>query len=151
MATAKKYSNRLKAIAFGAIAFVLYIIPLTVLVILNSDRIFKNTGTSLTFFSIIIIVFVLFFAKKLVKKICGIVTIAGFASLIMLILSVALKSFLDDLFIISIASLIGSVLAWYPTRVAQAFSEYDKDENGRLRADLTLKDINSIIFGISIE
>lgn len=147
----KNVSNKAKAVAFGAIAFVLYLIPLAILAIYNRDKLFKDSSTSLTFFSILIIVFIIFFAKKLVKRICGVVTIAGFASLVMVILSVALKSFMDDLFMISVCSLIGAVLAWYPTRIAGVFSEYAKDQNGKLRADLTVKDVNNIIFGLFVD
>lgn len=150
MAT-KKYSNRAKAILFTGIALLLYLIPLTILAILNRERLFKEAGTSLTFFSILIIIFFVIFAKKLVKQICGIITVAGFASIVMLLLSVAIRSFVDDLFMISVVSLIGAVLAWYPTRVAQTFNEFAKDENGKLRADLTLKEVNNILFGIAIE
>lgn len=146
-----KYSNRAKAILFTGIALLLYLIPLVILAIINRERLFKEAGTSLTLFSILIIIFFVIFAKKLVKQICGVITVAGFASIVMLLLSVAIRSFVDDLFMISIVSLIGAVLAWYPTRVAQTFNEFAKDENGKLRADLTLKEVNNILFGITVE
>lgn len=151
MATKKKATNRAKALLFGAIALLLYLIPLTVLAIYNRERLFADKGAGLTFFSILIIIFFIFFAKKLVKQICGVITIAGFVSLVMVVLSVALKSFMDDLYVISLASLIGAVLSWYPTRVASTFSTYAKNEDGSLRSDLTVKDVNNIIFGIFID
>ena len=146
-----KRTNRAKAVGFAVIALICYLIPLVIMAIYNRDKLFKDTGTSLTFFSIIAIVFTIFFAKKLVKQICGVITVAGFASLVMVILSIALKSFMDDLFIISLASLVGAVLAWYPTQVATTFNTYAKDENGRPKADMTVKDVNNILFGLFID
>ena len=145
------YSNRAKAICFGAIALILYLIPLTVLAIYNWDRLFVDKGTGLTLFAVLIIIFFLFFAKKLVKQICGVITLAGFASLIMLIVSLVIKTFVDDLFIISVASLIGAVLAWYPTQVATVFNDFSKDDKGNLRSDLDVKTVNNIIFGFFID
>lgn len=148
---ARTYTNRAKALLFGFVAVLLYLIPLVVLAILNWERLTENKGTGLTLFSVLIIVFFLFFAKKLVKQICGVITIAGFASLVMIILSLILKSFMDDLFIISIASLIGAVLAWYPTQVATVFNDFAKDDKGNLRSDLNLKTVNNVIFGFFID
>lgn len=147
----RKYSNKAKAILFTSIALLLYLIPIVVIAIINKDRLFKETGTSLTFFSVLCLVFFLIFAKKLVKQICGVITIAGFASIVMLVLSLAIKSLVDNLMLISIASIIGATLAWYPTKVAQIFSECSKDQNGMLRADLTFRDVNNVLFGISAE
>lgn len=151
MATKKKATNRAKALAFALIALLCYLIPLVIMAIYNRDKLFKDTGTSLTFFSILIIVFFVFFAKKLVKQICGVITVAGFVSLVMVILSVALKSFMDDLLTISLASLVGAILSWYPTRIAGTFNDFAKDDNGKLRSDLTVKDVNNIIFGLFID
>lgn len=151
MANNKIYTNRAKALLAGAIALALYLIPLVVLAIIYRDRLFKNTGSSLTLFSVLIIVFVIVFAKKLVKQICGVITVAGFASIILLLVSLAIRSFVDDLFTIALGSIIGSILAWYPTKVAQVFSEQSKTEDGKLRADLTLKGVNDVLFGLTIE
>ncbi len=147
----RTYTNRAKALLFGAIALLLYLIPLGVLAFNNRERLFANKGTGLTLFSLLIIIFILFFAKKLVKQICGVITLAGFASLIMLIISLIIKSFMDDLFIISVASLVGAILAWYPTRVATVFIDFSKDDKGNLRSDLTLKTVNNIIFGFFVD
>lgn len=147
----KTYTNRAKALLFGAIALLLYLIPLGALALYNRERLFADKGTGLTLFSLIIIIFILFFAKKLVKQICGVITVAGFASLIMLIVSLVIKTFVDDLFIISVASLIGAVLAWYPTKVATVFIDFSQDDKGNLRSDLTLKTVNNIIFGFFID
>lgn len=117
---------------------------------LYSDKLFKDVGTSLTFFSILFIVFFLIFAKKIVKQICGVTTVVGFASLIMLILSIAIRNIVEQINIVATASLVGSALAWYPMRVASEFFKLSKDDKGFLRADLTLKDVNRIIFGIAI-
>lgn len=151
MATKKTYTNRAKALGFAVISLLLYLTPLIILAIYNREKLFKDASTGLTFFSVLIIIFALVFAKKLVKQVCGVITIAGFVSLVMLILSVAIKSFVDDLFIISVASLIGSVLAWYPTRIATVFNDFSKDDSGKLRADLTVKDVNNIIFGLFVD
>lgn len=151
MSNNKIYTNKAKAVLAGAIALLLYIIPLAVLAIIYRDRLFKDAGSSLTLFSMLIIIFGIVFAKKLVKQICGVITVAGFASLVMLILSLVIRTFVDDLFTIALGSIIGSILAWYPTKVAHTFSEYSKTEDGKLRADLTLKDVNNIIFGLTIE
>lgn len=145
----KVYTNRAKAILFAIIAGVAYAIPLAICAIINSEKLFKDTGTSLTFFSVLLIIFFVIFAKKLVKKICGAVTVIGFASIVMLILSVAVRNLIDQLYIISIASVIGAVLAWLPTQIATVFAKYSKDDKGALKADLTLKDVLQQLFGLT--
>lgn len=150
MATTKTYTNRAKAFLFGLIAGLFYIIPLVITAIINGEKLFKDTGTSLTFFSVLLIIFFVIFAKKLVKKICGAVTIVGFTSIIMLVLSIAIKNIVDQLFIISVASVIGSVLAWLPTRIANEFFKNAKADNGDLRADLSVKQVLHNIFGFAV-
>lgn len=149
MARNKVYTNRAKSIFFALLACVAYSIPLIICAIINSEKLFKDTGTSLTFFSVLLIIFFIIFAKKLVKKICGAVTVVGFASIVMLILSVAVRNLVDQLYIISIASVIGAVLAWLPTQIATVFSKYSKDNKGVLKADLTLKDVLQQLFGLT--
>lgn len=150
MASNKVYTNRAKAIFFAFLSCVAYLIPLIICAIINSEKLFKDTGTSLTFFSVLSIIFFIIFAKKLVKKICGVITVVGFASLVMLILSVAVRNLIDQLYVISIASLIGACLSWLPTRIATEYNKNAKDDKGGLRADLRLADVMHNIFGVTV-
>lgn len=146
----KSLTNKGKGVLWYALAVLLYAIPLIVLAIINKDKLFKNAETGLTFFSVAIILAFVIFAKKIVKKICAITTVGVFGSLVVLIISVALKNFVGDIYYIALASLIGALLAWYPTQIGRVFNQYALNEDGSLRNDLTFKQANKLLFGFFI-
>lgn len=148
----RKLTNQGKAAVYAAIAVLLYLIPFAVVLIYNREKVFKTPQAALSLFSITAILFVLFFVKKLVKTLCEILTPIGFGSLIALLVSMALTSYLTDLTLIATASVIGSALAWYPYQIAATYSRYSKDGNGDVikAAGMDFKTVNDKLFQISI-
>lgn len=147
----KVYTNRAKAWGFTAIAVGCYALPLIVLACVRHDELFKDSGTSLSFFAMLLIVFFLVFCRKAIKRICEVTTVAGFTSAIILVVSLTCQGLFDNLFIISVCSIIGAVLAWYPTQIARIFSKHAMTDDGKLRTDLTVKQANILLFGLKIE
>lgn len=148
----KKLTNQGKSWVCAVLTFVLYCIPFAVLVIMYNDKIFKNTTNQLTLFSILIIVFCLIFAKKVVKKLAFAFTPLLFGSVIGLVIVCGLQCFFDDLRLILFTSCVGSVLAWYPYQLTVVYNKHAFDEKGDVvrTTGLTLKQANSKIFQISI-
>lgn len=146
----KTLTNKGKSVIFSVLAVVLYAIPLVVMAIINKDKLFKNAETSLTFLSVGLIIAFVLFAKKVVKKICNITTIGVFGSLVVLIVSLALKNFLDEIYLISLTSLIGALIAWYPTQISRVYNKYALTDDGKPRNDITFKQANKLLFGFFI-
>jgi FtsH-binding integral membrane protein len=146
----KKLNNKGKGIAFAILSIFIYSIPLVVLAILNHDRLFKTTETALTTFSVVGLLFFLFFAKKVVKGFCKVLTPFGFGSLVVMIISLGIKSFLDDLFIISVYSVIGSIMAWIPYQIGQVFNDNTEEKDGKPPKTLTVKQAFDKAMGSSI-
>lgn len=145
-----KLNNKGKGIAFAILSIIAYCIPLIILAILNKEKLITSPQTALTTFSVLALVFFFFFARKILKSFCKILTPLGFGSLILLLFSLALDSLLADLVMISAYSLIGSVLAWVPYQIGQVFLENSKAENGETPKTLTVKEACVKMFGQSI-
>lgn len=145
-----KLNNKGKSVVFATLSVFLYSLPLIGLAIIKSDELFKSTETALSAFSIIILLFFFFFAKKVVKSVCKVLTPLGFGSLLMFFISLGLRSFLDDLFIISLASLIGSILAWTPFQISVIFGNNIEDGNGNPLPTITVKTAVGKFFGGSL-
>ena len=126
----KKLTNQGKSFVWGAAAIALYAVPLISLAIVKRDKLFMNGETALTFFSIMLIVFFIAFAKKIVKALTKVLTPLGFGSLVVLLVAVGLRSLMDDLYLIALASLLGSVAAWFPYQIAAVYSRNAYDQNG---------------------
>lgn len=148
----RKLTNQGKAAVYAAIALLLYIVPFIIVMIYHREKIFKSPKAALSLFSITALCFVLFFLKNLVKTLCKILTPIGFGSMIALLISLALTSYLTDLTLIATASVIGSVLAWYPYQLAATYSRHSKDENGDVikAVGMDFKTANDKLFQISI-
>lgn len=145
-----KLNNKGKGVAFATLSICLYAIPLIILGIIKRDELFKTSETALSSLSVVMILFFCFFAKKVVKSFCKALTPLGFGSLVVLLVALGLKSFLDDLVTISLASIIGSVLAWYPYQIGGIFTQNEKDANGNEKAPLSFKQANAQLFSISL-
>ena len=145
----RKLTNQGKAAVYATVALLLYIVPFIIVMIYHREKIFKSPKAALSLFSITALCFVLFFLKNLVKTLCKILTPIGFGSLIALLVSLALTSYLT---LIATASVIGSVLAWYPYQLAATYSRHSKDENGDVikAAGMDFKTANDKLFQISI-
>lgn len=148
----RKLTNQGKAVISAAIAVVLYLIPIGVLVAFKWDSVLKSPHAALSLFSVTVLLFVFFFLKKVVKTLCKLLTPVGFGSLVVLLVSLAINSYLNDLTIIATASVIGSVLAWYPYQLAAVYSRYSRDEHGDVikAAGMDFKTANDKLFQISI-
>lgn len=148
----RKLTNQGRAVLFAALAVILYIIPFGVLIAFKWDSVFKSTKAALSLFSVTVLLFIFFFVKKVVKTLCKLLTPVGFGSLLVLIISFAISSYLQDLTIIATASVIGSVLAWYPYQISAIYSKYSKDENGDVikAAAMDFKTANDKLFQVSI-
>ena len=148
----RKLTNQGKAVVSAAIAVILYLIPFGVLIVFKWDSVFKSPHAALSLFSITALLFVFFFVKKLVRTLCRLLTPVGFGSLMVLLVSLAINSYLKDLTIIATAGVIGSVLAWYPYQLASVFSKHSRDENGNVikAAGMDLKTANDRLFQVSI-
>lgn len=148
----KKLTNQGKAFMWGAAAIAIYAVPLVVLAIIKRDKLFTSGETALTFFSLMLIIFFIAFAKKIIKAICKVLTPLGFGSLIVLIVSLGLRAMMDDIFIISLASLCGAVAAWYPYQLAGVYNRNAYDQNGDVKktVGLSFKEANEKLFQISI-
>ena len=130
----------------------MYAVPLIVLAIIKRDKLFMNGETALTFFSIMLIVFFIAFAKKIVKALTKVLTPLGFGSLIVLIVAVGLRSLMDDLVVIALASLCGAVAAWFPYQIAAVYSRNAYDANGNVlrTVGMPFKEACRKLFQISI-
>lgn len=148
----RKLTNQGKAVVSAAIAVILYLIPFGVLIAFKWDSVLKSPHAALSLFSITALLFVFFFVKKLVRTLCRLLTPVGFGSLMVLLVSLAINSYLKDLTIIATASVIGSVFAWYPYQLASVFSKHSRDENGNVikAAGMDFKTANDSLFQISI-
>lgn len=148
----KKLTNQGKSIVWGAAAIAIYAVPLVILAIVKRDKLFTSGETALTFFSIMLIIFFIAFAKKVVKALCKVLTPLGFGSLIVLLVSIGLRALMDDLFIISLASFCGAVAAWYPYQIAGVYSRNAYDQNGNVKktVGLSFTEANEKLFQISI-
>lgn len=148
----RKLTNQGRAVLFAVLAVILYIIPFGVLIGFKWDSVFKSTKAALSLFSVTVLLFIFFFVKKVVKTLCKLLTPIGFGSLLVLIISFAISSYLQDLTIIATASVIGSVLAWYSYQISSIYSKYSKDENGDVikAAAMDFKTANDKLFQISI-
>ena len=80
-----KLNNKGKGVAFAALSIFLYAIPLIVLAIIKRDELFKTGETALSSLSIIMLLFFIVYAKKVVKSFCKILTPLGFGSLVILL------------------------------------------------------------------
>ena len=148
----KKLTNQGKAFMWGAAAIAIYAVPLLILAIIKKDKLFMQGETALTFFSIILIIFFIAFAKKVVKALCKVLTPLGFGSLVVLVVSLGLRALMDDLFLISLASLCGAVAAWYPYQLAGVYNRNAYDQNGDVKktVGLSFKEANEKLFQISL-
>ena len=148
----RKLTNQGKSFVWGAAAIALYAVPLIVLAIIKRDKLFMNGETALTFFSIMLIVFFIAFAKKIVKALTKVLTPLGFGSLIVLIVAVGLRSLMDDLVVIALASLCGAVAAWFPYQIAAVYSRNAYDANGNVlrTVGMSFKEACRKLFQISI-
>lgn len=148
----KRLTNQGLSLVWGAVALFAYAAPLISVAIVKRDKIFANGTTALTFFSVVLIVLFVIFAKKIVKRICKVLTPLWFGSLVFLLVVLGLRSLLDDLYIIALASLIGSIIAWYPYQLAGVYNKRAYDENGDVikTRGLTFKEANAKLFQISI-
>lgn len=145
-----KLNNKGKGVAYATLSILLYSIPLIILGVIKREDLFTTAETSLTSLSVTMLIFFVVFAKKVVKGFCKALTPLGFGSLIVLLVSLGLKAFLDDLSLIATASLVGSILAWYPYQIAQVFSANNLDANGNEKAPLSFKQANAKLFSISL-
>lgn len=125
-----KLTNKGKALMWSITAVLVYSIPLIILALTHTDKIFKSASTTLTFFSIVIIVLFVIFAKKAVKAICKVTTGLVFASLVGLVLAIGLRSLADDLILIFAVSLFGAVLAWLPLQLTGIYNGLSKNADG---------------------
>lgn len=148
----KNLTNQGKAFCFAFLSILLYSIPLIVLAIIKSDDLFKTTETALSFFSVVLLLCFIFFAKRVVKSLCKALTPLGFGSIIILLVSLGLKSFLDDLSLIAVASLIGACLSWYPYQIFIIYNKVAYNEDGTVKKSetLTFKEAHNQLFNISI-
>lgn len=145
-----RLNNKGKGIVFAILSIFLYSIPLVVLAIINKDRLLNSPKTTLTTFSIVGLLFFFFFAKKVVKGFCKVLTPLGFGSIVVLLVSLALNNVLSDLVTISTYSLIGSVLAWIPYQISAVFVEYSAKNHEKETEPLTVKQACVKMFGQSI-
>ena len=148
----KKLTNQGYAFAWSVFAFLIYITPLGVLAIIQKDKLFVSTGTTLTFFSCVIIVFCVIFAKRLVKMLSRALTPIGFASLVGLVLSIGIRALVDDLTLIFLASTLGAFAAWFPFQIAATYNKYAYDADGNVNKDpgMSTKECLDKMFQVSI-
>lgn len=126
----KKLTNQGYALVWGIASVIAYALPVATIAIIERDRFFKDVGTSLTIVAILAIVCFLVFAKKLVKRLTKVLTPLWFGSLIVLAISLGIRSIANDLLLLSIVSLIASVLAWFPFQIAGVYADRSRDVNG---------------------
>ena len=145
-----KLNNKGKGVAFATLSILAYAIPLIILAIIKHDKLFKTTETALTSLSTIMLLFFVVYAKKVVKTFCKVLTPLGFGSLVILLVSLGLQSFLDDLTLISIASLVGSIVAWYPYQIATIYTENAVDKDGNIKPTMSLREVNSRLLSLNL-
>lgn len=145
-----KLNNKGKGVAFATLSILVYAIPLIILAVIKRDELFKTTETALSSLSVIMLLFFIIYAKKVVKSFCKVLTPLGFGSLVILLVSLGLKSFLDDLTLIAIASIVGSIIAWYPYQIATIYNENILDKDGNELQTLTLQEANAKLLSLNI-
>ena len=148
----KKLTNQGKSFIWGTTAIFLYTVPLVALAIIKRDKLFANGETVLSFFSILLIVFFIAFVKKIVKALIKILTPLGFGSIVVLLVAFGLRSLMDDLYLIALVSLLGSVAAWFPYKIAAFYYQnaYDEDRNVKRTVGMTFKEVCDKLFQISL-
>lgn len=146
----KKLTNRGYELLFRAAAIVTYAIPLIVVAIINRGRLLNSPRTTLTFFSLMLIIFFVVFAKKTIKRICKSVTPLLFGSIIAIILSLGIRSFANDIVVVAFASAIGAVCAWYPYQLSEVYARnaYDDKGNPIKEQGLTVGEATKILFSL---
>ncbi len=147
----RKTTNQAKAVLFATLSYLLYLIPLAVLVIIKREEFFKTTTSSISFLLVIVLAFMLFKLKSVVKSLTEKSSSALVYSVIFFLLIIALQSFLDSLESILFASILGSVLSLYPHKIAQIYSKNAYYEDGEVKTEraMTLKEAHKRLVNIS--
>lgn len=153
MAKKRKMTNQGKALFWSLIAIFVFVAPLAALAIKNSDKLLKTPETTLTFFSIALIVLFLVFAKKVIKALCKVLTAPFFGCLVGFLICLGLKALTSDLTLIFAAGLLGSALAWAPFQIAGLYNKCAEEDkaNGNRVAGYTLKELLAKFFTFSVE
>lgn len=126
----KRLTNHGYEVIFRLLTIIVYIIPLAILAITQKDKLFKDGKTSITAFSLLLIIFALFFCKKAVHKLCKLFSPMFFGSVIALVISLGIRSFTSDLVLVSLVSAVGSAAAWLPYQLSLIYSRNAYDDKG---------------------